>query len=414
MKRIKSRKLLLTLSTICVILASVMTLLPGCSKTTTTTTSKTTSAANAKAPVAVKEWDFPMMSSLTGALAGPAGDALWAAKYAADEINAAGGIRGVPIKITGSDDALSPAQGVSVAAQVVPGSLALFGPFSSAVTQAIAQTITTNHTLCFGQANAPVLRTALTPYICANQQDFDQSTYLTVVRWLQLNPSIKKIAFFANSTTADPAATVLPPMFAKLGITTQVIAISYSQLDFSPQVDQAIAAGCQGFLDWNLGPGHVLVAKALYNRGITQGTELFSPYPADDPSLFNAGKGYLENSYVQLNCNPLGTSTAYKKLVEAHKAAFNGAPPTNNMGYYDIVYAIKNAIETLGITGDPSKLDAERQAIAGYLSNSPVLHGILYDYQWINGQMVAPIFLMQIKNNQYVYVETLTPNGASY
>ena len=56
------------------------------------------------------------------------------------------------------------------------------------------------------------------------------------------------------------------------------IAISLTQLDFSPQVDQAIAAGCQGYIDVNLPAGHIAVAQALINRGITQGTELFGTY----------------------------------------------------------------------------------------------------------------------------------------
>ena len=41
------------------------------------------------------------------------------------------------------------------------------------------------------------------------------------------------------------------------------------------------------------------------------------------------------------------------------------------------MYAIKNAIETLGITGDPNKLSIEREEIAGYLYNSPVFQGVL-------------------------------------
>ena len=57
------------------------------------------------------------------------------------------------------------------------------------------------------------------------------------------------------------------------------------------------------------------------------------------------------------------------------------APLSTMLGYYDAIYAIKNAIETLGITGDPSKLPIERGEIAGYLYNSPVLQGIQFPYQ---------------------------------
>ena len=54
--------------------------------------------------------------------------ATWAVQYAVSEINAAGGIRGVPVKVTAYDDANSATQAVSVAAKVIPGSLVLLGP----------------------------------------------------------------------------------------------------------------------------------------------------------------------------------------------------------------------------------------------------------------------------------------------
>ena len=73
-----------------------------------------------------------------------------------------------------------------------------------------------------------------------------------------------------------------------------------------------------------------------------------------------------------------------------------------------MMYAIKDAFETLGITGDP-KLAIEKEEIASYLFNSPKYQGMFYNYQWVNGQKISPIYLMQIKNNQFVYVATANP-----
>lgn len=46
--------------------------------------------------VAVTEWEIPMLTAATGAIAYVGKPAGWAAEYAAEIINANGGIRGVP------------------------------------------------------------------------------------------------------------------------------------------------------------------------------------------------------------------------------------------------------------------------------------------------------------------------------
>ena len=79
------------------------------------------------------------------------------------------------------------------------------------------------------------------------------------------------------------------------------------------------------FIDANLPAGHIAVAQDLITAAITQGTELMGTMSVDDPSLFTAGKGYLENTYMENNANPLSTGAEYQNLVAAFQAANNGA-----------------------------------------------------------------------------------------
>ena len=73
------------------------------------------------------------------------------------------------------------------------------------------------------------------------------------------------------------------------------------------------------------------------------------------------------------------------------------------------MYSIKTAIETLKITGDPRKIAEERKAIDDFLYNSPELQGLQFKYKNVNGEKVAPRFLLQIKNNQFVRRTTINP-----
>ena len=76
----------------------------------------------------------------------------------------------------------------------------------------------------------------------------------------------------------------------------------------------------------------------------------------------------------------------------------------STLGFYNMMFAIKAAFETLGITGDPSKLTSERAEIAEYMYNSPTLEGIQGSFQYVNGQNTAPMYLFQIVNNTYTAV----------
>jgi ABC-type branched-subunit amino acid transport system substrate-binding protein len=194
------------------------------------------------------------------------------------------------------------------------------------------------------------------------------------------------------------------------GVRVVPIEVAAGQLDFGPPVLKAMSQKVDGYFSSYLTPIHVAIAKELYNRGITKGTELIGNMSTDGPELFTVGKGFLENSYLWDNINPADTSSPkYQKLAEAYKKDFKGQLPINTIIFYDAVYAIKTAIETLKITGDPQKLSQERQAIDDFLYNSPELEGLQFKYRNVNGEKIAPYVVLQIKNNQFVKIATINP-----
>ena len=83
-------------------------------------------------------------------------------------------------------------------------------------------------------------------------------------------------------------------------------------------------------------------------------------------------------------------------------------PPATVLEFYDAVYLFKNAVETLGLTGDPAKLAQEREALVEYMYNTPEINGLQYPYKIVNGDKLAPVFLLQIKNNAWTMVAEIT------
>ena len=69
--------------------------------------------------VVVTEWQIPFLNSLTGAIASIGEYLHWGANRAAEEINAAGGISGRPVKVIGVETALDPQKGSVEMARIV-------------------------------------------------------------------------------------------------------------------------------------------------------------------------------------------------------------------------------------------------------------------------------------------------------
>jgi branched-chain amino acid transport system substrate-binding protein len=367
--------------------------------------------ARADDAVAVKEWKIPMLGVLTGPVAFAGMPGKWSAEYAVNEINAAGGVRGVPIKLTVYDTALDNAKAVQTMARVIPGSLVVLGPFDGRGSTAVAQLLLDNKIASLNSNTSAAMLASSKPYSISYMQDPSAGNVLAMKKWFQLEPWIKSVAMFYDPT--DPASTDAIAKFeaalAGTGVKVVRIEIGAGQLDFGPPVLKAMGQNAGGYFSSYLTGNHVAIAKELFNRGITKGTELIGGMAADGPELFTAGKGYLENTYMWENINPVDTNPKYVKLMEAYKKDFKGQLPSNPMNFYDAVYAVKAAIETLKITGDPKKLVQERKEIDDFLYNSPELQGLQFKYRNVNGEKIGPRVLLQIKNNQFVKVTTINP-----
>ncbi len=75
-----------------------------------------------------KEWTIPFLNCLTGPIASYGELFEWSAERAASEINAAGGIKGKPVKIVGVDTASDPQKGSTEMARLVKDTLVALGP----------------------------------------------------------------------------------------------------------------------------------------------------------------------------------------------------------------------------------------------------------------------------------------------
>lgn len=364
------------------------------------------------APVVIKEWNIPVLTVLSGPIAYAGLPSLWGAQYAVDEINANGGIRGVPVKVTSYDTAFDNAKAVAAMTKAIPGSLLVIGPLDGAGAAAVSQLAIENRIPTITDCSESELRGMFAPYGLSYFQDGQRALAACALRWLELEPYIDKVAVFymPPQPSSVKSFEAVQAALTQAGFEVIPIEIMPTQMDFGPAVLKAIDAGADGYVVAGIMPTFLGVGKELYNRGVTQGTELLGTFACTGADLFTVGKGFLENSYLQENHNPVYDSPEWHKVMDAYNQEYEGqTPPATIPEFYDAVYAFKYAVEACEVTGDPAKLAEEREAILDYLSSAPEIQGMQFTYHYVDGDKIAPVSLLQIKDNQYTFVEYIMP-----
>lgn len=358
-------------------------------------------------PVVTKEWNLPMLSILTGPISFAGIPAGWGAQYAVNEINASGGIRGVPIKFTLYDTAFDPAKAVQAYSQAIPGSLVVIGPLDGVGAAAGSQSIKEAKLANIADASDPAMRAMMQPYGVSYFQDNGKAMSIISLKWIEMNPYIKSVAVFymPPQPTSQTTFEAVQKTLTNAGHKVVPVEFMPTETDFGPTVVKAINSKVEGYICCALMPHYIAIGKELFNRGVTEGTGLLGTFACTGPELFTVGKGFLEGAYTQENGNPVHTAPAWQKLMATYDKEFPGqVPPATVLEFYDSVYLVKTAIETLKLTGDPKKLAEEREAMAKFLYNTPEIQGMQYPYKIVNGDKKAPVYLLQIKNNAYTSV----------
>jgi branched-chain amino acid transport system substrate-binding protein len=417
-----------------IVLAAAAFVVAGCGSSTTTTTAaatettaaagtETTAAAGtettaapstettAAAPaVAVTEWVIPQISVTTGPVAFAGEPAAWGAQKAVDEINAAGGIEGVPVKLAEADTGFDPAKAVSEATSAVSDALVVLGPMDAPGGEATAQIYAEAKVPSVGAFSTPAVRETMAPYGVFYM--LDNMDDAAVTAWLKANPDITTVAGFGDPS--DPGAydgyLKAKDAIQKAGLTwAKDIEVKSGQLDLATPASQALQAKADGFVCVIRQEEMAKLAIELQKKGMTEPRRIYMTFAALGPGLLDLAKGSLEGAYSYNNFDPNSTEAKYKAFSDAFMAAHSGQPLVINtpVTHYNAVYALKAVFESLHITGDPAKRVEERQAIAEALYNSQEFEGLQGNFKWVKGQLIAPTFLMQVKNNQVTTIGTI-------
>ncbi len=146
------------------------------------------------------------------------------------------------------------------------------------------------------------------------------------------------------------------------------------------------------------------IIQELKSRGWTNMNQVLIFSSGDGPDLYSTGGKDLNGVYIYNYLNPDFSSPRWDAVKAAYAKDHNGTEaPSLLKNYYDAVYMIKEAIEKTAVTGDPSKLAAERKMISDYMSNVKGFQGVMGAWDMVNGvAMNTPNYIFMIQDGKKV------------
>jgi len=351
-----------------------------------------------------EEWDLQLLTVLTGPVAPHGLNAQWSAEYAAEEINAAGGIRGAPVKITSYDTAMDPTKAVIAATEAIEKDpLYILGPLDPVSTGAMIHLAVEAGIPLTGEM-FPGVQEQYAPWMTLERTHIWPTAVAGIGEWVKLHPEIETIVEFMIPGLTDEPSLGTAPACEEFGLTLlETIEVPSGTLDMSAAATRALSLNPDGYVS-QLHPGeHARLCKELYQRGMTEGWRICAGGQNNGVELYEVGEGFLEDTYIWDTGDITSDDPDWLAYVAAYEADHAGAFPVTwaNWGFYEMVYAFKAAVERLNITGDPAKLAEERLAIRDFLWNAeglPSMFGGTYNY--VEGAKVYDLLFYQIVDNE--------------
>ena len=357
-----------------------------------------------QANVVVDEWQVPFLNCLTGPIAAIGEFLEWGAEYAASEINAAGGIAGKPVKVTGVDTALDPQKGSVEMARIVQDTLVAMGPVPEPVIMAAMPIAVENGMMSMTATTSLEYAQQFFPWTVSWFPATLERLPPLVQAWAKQFPDIKQAVQFIEPYgpwpgMADAHVTALKGLKIKV---LNSIDVPTDAVTFGPLVVKALDQKPDGVILVCNAEKAAKIIKELKSRGWKKMNHILVFSSADDAQLYTTGGADINGVQVYNYINLEISNPRWNAFKAAFAKDHNGmAPFSLSPNYYDALYMIKEAIEKTGVTGDPAKLAEERKMIADYCANVKNFKGLLFNWDMKDGIPTnKPTYIFEIQNGK--------------
>jgi branched-chain amino acid transport system substrate-binding protein len=338
---------------------------------------------------------------------------------AVEEINAAGGVNGHPIKLVKFDTGGDPKQAVAAVRRFAQdeGALAVIGPFASGEARVA---FPAGERLGIVQmpnaSSAPKLPDKFSYAFRMTESEFTQTIRLVNTMKKKGIPMKTGAIFYASDEFVSKivGTVIMKTVLTKFGVklVSDPIGFPNAAFDLSPQVSQIRGKDVDIVAVGAIIQPAVKLKQEMDRQGIKArliGSQLFAD-PGVEKTFGAAGDGTLFATSYWYKRNER-TRAFNKKYVALNKKRGINKPWPHHVdaSAYDSVYIFKKAMEIAGITGDKSKLKAERTAIRDALKDI-TYSGITGDICFEStGDAQLGGYIIELKNQQWTLLDSHPP-----
>jgi branched-chain amino acid transport system substrate-binding protein len=331
-------------------------------------------------------------------------------EIAVEEINAKGGIGGLPIQLICYDDQTLESEALQQMSRLVDRDkvLAVVGPCFSGPFETIAPQLDDRFkTPIDSYCSAKTGLSAMSKWAFRNTLTSDKQLKPVVDAWLK-EYKIKKVVIIYDAEDAvskGEGAAVLPKLLKDHGVEI-LDSLTYrtKDTDYSAQVTKAKSLGAEGIALGACYQNAAAIAKEMQKQGLN--VPIIGGACAGAPGYIEIAGKAAEGTYMSTAAwldDPRPEVQAYVKKI---KPKLNGAlPPYSGPRSYDIVYSFKYCFEKAGITNKPADLDSDRDKIRqclGTLKDFPGVAGPITMDEVRDGTGITAI--LKVVNGKYINI----------
>ena len=339
-------------------------------------------------PPTVTEWVLPIVVSITGADAGAGLAAAWGFDHGVKTVNEQGGIRGIPVKITIRDAASSDTEVTSEIGVVASDALIIVGPPTEALFKAGEQAFYNAGMPAVGAATDVNNREAFKPFAISCITDPGSETISAMETWAKTE-RFTNVTIFYTASNAERTLSARDTLVSLGKGIAQVNELVSDAFDAASVAEKAFTSGADAYyIDMNSEDSLRIIRQLKFLAGEEAANLkiLCGPQAADMALLEAAEEGELLGIKVWATLDPGKEVERHKAFDEAYEknvedAAYYGIA----VDYYQSAIMLKQAIDSLELTGAPGSLVAEREKLANYLYNSGLFSTDQGDFIIVDG-----------------------------
>jgi len=308
-----------------------------------------------------------VMVPLTGKGAEWGATAKLASEIAAKEINAAGGIGGVKIRLVVYDTHTKEAEGINIINKLAVRDkvLAVSGPCFSSITEVIYPMLNKLKLPTISYCSAKPGLSALSEWGFRNTLTSDKQLTPVVAAWTKAY-GIKKVVIIhdlEDAVSKAEGSKILPVLLKKNGAEVLgILTYRTRDTDYSVQITKAKAMNPDGIALGSCYQQAAGIVKEMRRQGMK--APVIGGACAGAPGFISIGGKATEGSYMSTAAWTEDPRPKVQNFVKSMKAANGGKSfPYSGQRAYDNIYILKQVMESQGVTNRSADLAADRDRI---------------------------------------------------